>query len=79
MADRPRCYWCNIEVFVHERIPGVDDPKDTATIDHVISRYHRKKGQETPKTLACYGCNQRRAREEDKKIAKLRKLSTSVI
>lgn len=59
------CYWCDRKVFYYgPRQPGVTYPDDEATIDHIISRFHRKKGDVVPKVLACAKCNTRRSVEE---------------
>lgn len=61
-----KCFWCDVEVtdFIS---PGVRPPFNTATIDHVVSRYFRKKGDDVLKVLACNRCNQARARYENGK------------
>jgi len=61
------CYWCGIKVIDYVRKEGAVDPYNTATIDHIKSRHEREKGEVTEKVLACYGCNQKRMREGDKK------------
>jgi hypothetical protein len=58
------CYWCGVECRNHEHKDGVSPPDDAATIDHLVSRFHRKRGEIVPKVLACYKCNNRRCREE---------------
>lgn len=61
------CYWCKRLVKDYgAREPGARDPDDMATVDHLVSRYYRKKGDIVDKVLACNKCNQARAREEDK-------------
>lgn len=63
----PHCYWCRREVRDYgPRVPQTKSHKDEATIDHLVSRFFRKKGEIVEKVLACYQCNQMRSREENK-------------
>ena len=57
------CYHCGVTVVYRERVKGYKQRGNDATIDHLISRYSRKKGQKVPKVLACYECNQKRGNE----------------
>lgn len=76
MAKDKHCHWCKIEVHDHVQIEGVRQPDDTATIDHLISRFFRKKGETVAKVLACQKCNLQRARDEEKlnQVEHLKKL-----
>lgn len=64
------CYWCKQTVYDHPRVEGIPDPDDTATIDHIESRFTRQKGSSSPKVLSCQRCNQKRAREAEKQFVK---------
>lgn len=66
MREFGTCYWCDIPVidFITEHVRV---PDNTATIDHTISRYHRRLGERVLKVLACYKCNQERATAEDRR------------
>lgn len=64
-----RCFWCDIVVEDYgdreeQQKLGIRDPDDMATIDHVKSKYFRKKGEAVEKVLACNKCNQKRALKE---------------
>ncbi len=66
----PYCYWCGCKVVYFKRpeVPlGTKEerlPDNFAIIDHLKSRYFRKKGEECEKVLACNACNNRRSHEE---------------
>lgn len=64
------CYWCGTKV---RHYPVLNNQPlltpDAATIDHLKSRFFRKKGEIVPKVLACYLCNWNRHIEEEKKYA----------
>jgi hypothetical protein len=59
------CFWCECPVIRHI---GANEPNNMATIDHMISRYFRKKGDEVLKVLACRRCNLKREKIDCKKI-----------
>ena len=61
------CFWCKITVKDYPYEDGVPDKPDMATVDHIQSRFERKKGEVVEKVLACYKCNQRRAKEDERK------------
>lgn len=64
-----RCYWCKRLCKDYPLIaPHSKLPDDAATIDHVISRYKRKKGDHVRKVLACNKCNQDRSEKETKEL-----------
>lgn len=65
-----KCFWCGQTVVEHD-IPaempkGFTPPDNTATIDHLVSKHYRKKGEAVPKVLCCYKCNQKRELVERK-------------
>lgn len=65
LAEFGVCYWCDTPVKDYGMMPpGVRYPHDTATIDHVMSKYLRKKHQWSLKVLACEECNTRRSIED---------------
>lgn len=72
------CFWCGVEV-IHLKCDGGKQPFYSASVDHVVSRYFRKKGDNVLKVLSCYRCNAKRADIENKKYSKnhIEKLSTS--
>lgn len=65
------CYWCKIKVYDYQQIDGQPHPKDTATIDHIISRAEgREKGEVVEKVLSCGKCNTKRGKVAFKKFLK---------
>ena len=65
-----KCFWCDKVVKDYGnteaiRKAGLKIPEDMATIDHMVSRYFRKKGEKVQKVLACDPCNNRRSHEEE--------------
>ena len=63
-----RCHWCNrVTHLVNTGKPGQTDPL-FATIDHVRSRLDPRRSEpangEVRHVLACFECNQKRARFE---------------
>lgn len=61
------CFWCGVNVRVIEHARNTSRlAQDMATIDHVESKYFRKKGQVVTKVLACYSCNKKRADIENR-------------
>jgi len=69
MKDK-RCHWCGIETVEYPseadfHLKGLKTPENMSTLDHLISRFHRKKGEDVEKVIACWKCNQKRAREEN--------------
>jgi hypothetical protein len=74
MAKDPHCYWCGKEV-IYFKTNGGRVPNNFATIDHLYSklsgkRFDPKRKQKTL-VLACYKCNQERARKEDIELTNL--------
>lgn len=67
------CYWCNRTVKDYPKTNGQRSKDDLATIDHIVSRFFRKKGEKVPKVLACYKCNSKRAKNEERQIIRSRK------
>jgi len=65
-----KCYWCGVEVIDFIRKLGERTPYNAATVDHLVSRYFRKKGEVVIKVLACDRCNQKRANKENKQLGK---------
>ena len=59
-----KCIWCGIGVKQYyikkELSKGQRYPYDMATIDHLIPRPFRKRGEISPKVLACNRCNEER-------------------
>lgn len=68
LAAFKTCYWCGIECKDHPHEDGTNAKPDLATIDHTVSRFYRKKGEQVLKVLACYACNQRRSKEESEEF-----------
>lgn len=64
LAAFKTCYWCGVECKDYPHKDFEQQEPDSATIDHTISRFYRQKGESVLKVLACYACNQRRAKEE---------------
>lgn len=75
MNKHPFCYWCGIKVKDSniQQFKGKAD-EDEATIDHMESRYFRKKGDITRKVLSCYKCNFGRSIKESRKMVLISKL-----
>lgn len=75
MKVHPFCYWCSTPVKVYDNIPiGQTHPFDEATIDHMKSRFFRKRGEKVPKVLACSKCNNKRAVQEEKELRRAGKI-----
>lgn len=70
LKEKPYCYWCGIKVIDYIPKDGERTPDNTATIDHLISRFWRNKGKVVKKVLCCNKCNNLRARLEEKGIFK---------
>ena len=68
MAENPRCYWCGIKVIYFNTGPEGIQPNNFATIDHIKSRFERRKGEHVDKVLCCFECNQKRAYEDSLKF-----------
>lgn len=62
------CFWCEREVFDYGDLTFKHMPKDLATLDHIESRFFRKKGDRVVKVLSCYECNYRRGKAEEKQF-----------
>ena len=65
LLQNPHCYFCGRKV---EKILVPDHQQSLAhqaTIDHLKSRFHRKKHEVVGKVLACYACNAQRSFEEN--------------
>lgn len=60
------CYWCSRKVKDYPQVEGDKYRDDLGTIDHLISRKTRKKGETVGKVLACYKCNHERGWKQDK-------------
>lgn len=70
----PRCYWCKKETVLPPK-PNNSPFPSLATIDHIYSRFDirrfvEKKPGEIRRVLACYECNQKRAREEEARLTR---------
>lgn len=61
----PYCYWCKRKLIIHVHEDHKATPPNAATIDHLVSRFIRKKGEVVDKVLACNECNEKRAHEEE--------------
>lgn len=59
-----KCFWCDIKLDDYPYSGGFE-PSNMATIDHLISRYYRKKGDDVLKVLCCYSCNSLKAHLEN--------------
>lgn len=57
------CYWCGIRCKDYVFQEGKPQPKDIGTVDHLVSRHFRKKGELCGKVLACFRCNDKRSRK----------------
>ncbi len=64
--EHPFCFWCGVLVIQYIVEPGHRPEDNMATLDHIKSRFFRKKGEKVEKVLACYRCNQKRAQKENK-------------
>lgn len=65
LEEYGKCFWCDKEVKDYGQQPdGWRTPNDTATLDHMVSRLFRKKGESVLKVLACSWCNTRRSQIE---------------
>lgn len=61
------CFHCGIPVKDCGRTEdGCRPPADEATVDHLVSRFYRKKGDIVLKVLSCNKCNQERTKEESR-------------
>lgn len=68
-ASGGRCHWCSRVTRLLAGVPDrISQPPDLATVDHVRSRFVRAPGEASPLVLACYTCNQRRARDEERAL-----------
>ena len=59
------CFWCREPVKDYGNLFKRKNPPDMATIDHLKSRFFRKKDECVDKVLSCRECNQKRARVEE--------------
>lgn len=75
MAEYKYCYWCGILVkdYNYKQL-STKPPDDEATIDHLFSRYFRKRGEAVRKLLSCYKCNSKRANRDFKIITLINKI-----
>ncbi len=64
------CYFCFQPVRDWPHIDGGVQPDDSATIEHIVPRPYRKRGEITEKVLACCRCNQDRNDLEQKRRTK---------
>ena len=64
LAKDPHCHWCGKEVKDYGDLTGKQYPHDLATLDHLVSRFFRKKGDVVKKVLACWKCNEERSLKE---------------
>ncbi len=75
LAEFKYCFWCGIPVRDFVIPDGERAPSDMATLDHVVSRFTRKKGDWVLKVLSCEHCNSDRSFIEQKEQQRI-KLST---
>jgi hypothetical protein len=66
-ATDPRCHWCGRETVIGARKSRGRQAAHCATLDHVCSRHTDVRP--SPVVLACSGCNQWRARVEDRLLS----------
>lgn len=66
MREFKVCFWCGIEVKDYGDLTHKKSPPDLATVDHMVSKFFRSKGEGVLKVLACAACNTRRSAEECK-------------
>ena len=64
------CYWCLKPVKIYKEVCGNNAPWDNATVDHLESRFLRKKGDKVLKVLACRRCNEKRGKQDEKNYLK---------
>lgn len=67
--DNKHCHWCGVETVWAANNDG-KNPDNSATLDHIYSRYHPKRREpnkdcERRYVLACQACNHERGRLED--------------
>lgn len=61
----PACHWCGIVTVLPNAANRM--PRNMATIDHLWPRYHPNRlAGDHAVVLACYGCNERRNRDDYK-------------
>ena len=70
--DNPRCFWCDTITVWYANGKG-RSPKDSATIDHLRSRYNESRQEPNPlaharTVLACWKCNNVRNKEEQARV-----------
>lgn len=71
----PCCYWCRRPTILLN-VPGGQLPENAATIDHLRSKFDPTRGQpirgrwDFRYVLACWKCNNERARIEEKFLPK---------
>ena len=64
MKESPFCFFCDMPLKNYDRIPdGERPPKDMATVEHILTKHERKKGECVEKVLACRMCNSKRGME----------------
>lgn len=63
LAQFKYCYWCGVLCRDYVVQDGEEQPKDMGTVDHLVSRHFRKKGELCGKVLACFRCNDKRSRK----------------
>lgn len=62
------CFWCDRAVRDYRRNfrRGERVPRDLASVDHLVSRFHRRRGDVVLKVLSCSPCNTKRGKAEDR-------------
>lgn len=74
----PHCYWCGREVFDHDLSHKSHPPYNTATVDHLITRYSSVRGEVKGETvLSCWKCNNDRSKQETSQMPKQLRVAIS--
>lgn len=72
-----RCFYCQRQTFLLPSQPGIPNPPDLATFDHVISKCRlKRKGMtnvQNNKVIACRECNQAKGNMKVEKFLKVLK------
>lgn len=66
LATDPHCHWCKVEVIDYVPKEYESAPHNMATVDHLVNRRYRKKGEVVEKVLACHKCNSKKDTEDSK-------------
>ena len=58
--ESPFCFYCGIRTKIYKQEDGKKLPNNTATVDHIYTLHERKRGENVPKVLSCWKCNNTR-------------------